>query len=238
MRPMPAGLQKAQPLYISSVGLRVRGEALTAAGDLALDTAIKSLQQWGDLGFYMTANYTVSIDPVLVVQTTSERPIAAADQVDEARLDSTGATVTRKVSRVPFYILDDVTITYDVKPYKSEDLGKRTINLNYAMKANNATIETVRLGIPEPIARGLWDKPNETPPALGVAKVTINGRDMDPLLTESARPFTITRDFPVRYTFGSALLGEAAAGHTPLSAQQPAVFPSLAPAATPAPSTP
>ncbi len=232
-RPMPFGLNPIQRLYIADVAIQARGEATDPEALQAMNTAMDSLARFGDLGVYLSSVYTITVDPRLTLQTTSERTIPSAEQIDEQVFNATGDVATRKVSRVPLFYLDDAVITYRVPGYSEAELGTKTINLNYAMKSNSATLDNIRVGIPQVIARALWDRPAETPPALGEATITIRGRDLDPILSEDARKVEVSRTFPVRYTYGTTLLGEAAANQTPLVVPQPAIFGTPGPSAAP-----
>lgn len=241
-RPLPGGLSPYQRLYIADMAVQARGEAFNSDSVSAMNLAVTSLTTWGDLGAVLNANYTVTIDPRITLQTVSDRTIPSTELVDETVFSDTGAPTVRKVSKLPLFYLDEAVITYRIPGYTEAELGSKTINLNYAMKTNSTIIDNIRIGIPQVIARGLWDRPAETPPAVGDVTITIRARDMDPILAEAARMIEVTRSYPVRYTYGTILLGEAAANNTPLVVPQPAVFatpgPAPAPAVSAAPAVP
>lgn len=233
--PVPAATKTLPRLYISDVKYRVRGEVVGPGADASdLDKAIKVLSEWKDLGTFLTPNLAVTIDPEIIIQTTAHRTAPAEELVDEQIFTSSGAVGTQKVFRNPLFFLDYAELKYKVEGY---ELPTRTFNLNMAMKQTYAVITKLPVSNADQVVRALWDKPDTTPPAVGTVEITIYGRDMDPLLLDKSTQPLVTRSFPVRYTYGSALLGEAVQGKTPLTVPQPAVFgtPTPAPAASASP---
>ncbi len=229
--PLPAATKNLPRLYVSDVKYRVRGEIVGPGADASdLDKAIEVLSAWKDLGTYLTPSIAVTIDPEIIIQTTAHRTAPAEEMVDEQIFTSSGGVGTQKVFRNPLFYLDYVELKYKVEGY---DLPTRTFNLNMAMKQTYAVITNLPVSNADQLIRALWDKPDTTPPAVGTVDITVYGRDMDPLLLEKSTQPLVTRSFPVRYTYGSALLGEAVQNKTPLTVPQPAIFGTPTPAAPP-----
>lgn len=231
--PVTAATKGLPRLFISDVRYRVRGESHAAGGVISdLSTLIDTMRQWKDFGTLITPLYIVTVDPEILIQTTSHRTVPPEELVDEVAFSGTGATATQKVLRNPLFYLDYAEVKYNVEGYT--DLPVRRYNLNLAMKQDHAIIDRLYVSNADQVVRALWDKPDSTPPAMGTCDITIYGRDMDPLLANDQRAINVTRTFPVRYTYGSALLGESVQNKTPLTVPQPAIFGTPAPAAAPA----
>lgn len=238
--PVPAYGKDLPRLYISAVRYRVRGEIHGPnGGPNGLNILSNTVLTWKDLGTYITPDYVVTLDPEFLVQTTTNRNIPDTEFFDAQVFTPTGNSSTQRMLRNPLFFFDYVEIKYNVPGY---NLPTRTYNLNYAMKQTSALIDHLPVSNADDVVKALWDKPDTTPPAVGTVDISIFGRDADPLLTDNKTPkVLVSRSFPVRYTYGSALLGESVQNETPLQAPQPAVFaaptaaPSAAPAASPAP---
>lgn len=230
--PVPAYGKDLPRLYISAVRYRVRGEIHGPnGGPQGLNLLTTTLATWKDLGTYLTPDYIVTIDPEFIVQTTTNRDIPATEFFDATVFNPTGNTSTQRMLRNPLFFLDYVKIKYNVPGYS---LPERTYNLNMAMKQTFVVIDHLPVSNADDVVKALWDKPDTTPPAVGTADIEVWGRDADPLLLDNKEPKAlVSRSFPVRYTYGSALLGEAVQNETPLQAPQPAVFGTPTPAPSP-----
>jgi hypothetical protein len=231
--PVPAAAKGLPRLYISDVQYRVRGETLVGGQDAltAMNTAIGVLSGWKDMGTFITPQYVITVDPEILIQTTTHRTIPAEELVDEAVIGATGTVTTRKVMRNPIFYLDYAEITHRVPGYSN--LPVLRYDLNMAMKETHILIDKLPVSNADQVVRAIWDKPDSTPPAMGEADIKIYGRDMDPLLAADQRQIVVSRSFPVRYMNQSYLLGESVQNKTPLAVPQPAVFGTPAPAENP-----
>ena len=230
--PVPAYAKDLPRLFISSVNYRLRGEVVGPNGTVSgLGNMITELAKWKELGTFLSADYAVHVDPTVIVQTTTERTIAPEEYVDATVFSPSGATTTQRVLRNPLFYLDYVEVKYTVPGYT---LPERRYNLNLAMKQTSVVIDHLPVSNADDVVKALWDKPDTTPPAVGTADITVFGRDMDPLLTDNKTPKAlVSRSFPVRYMYGSAILGESVQNEAPLTIPQPAVFGTPQPQATP-----
>lgn len=200
---VPQDLQVPK-LYIKDYALRVRGEQYAGtAAQAQLDRTVSVVSKFGNIGVFVTPQFMITSDPVLLLHTSEFVELPNADTVEETYIED-NETKVRRVLRKPLYMLERITVSYNVPNYSIPSI---TIEQNLPIKSNDLTLEPLSIAQVAPIMSAFANG-SITPmtPVSGYATFTLDIRDLDPMAKE--RNFKVSRVFPLQYSYNTILGGE------------------------------
>ncbi|HEY9724141.1 MAG TPA: hypothetical protein V6D47_19220 [Oscillatoriaceae cyanobacterium] len=237
---VPSSYQVPQ-LYIKGYTIRARGEQIAGTPDSGtLNNTLTVLQNLGVLGVFVNPKFIFSADPVLMLQTANDYTMPAAETTTEPAVDVKGNPTTETVFTKPLFMLDAITISYQVPNFSLPDV---TLQENLPIKSNSYTMPPLPLPELGTLIQALTSGDPSKSTIEGTFTVNLRLRDLDPLAGQQS--FTVSRSFPFEYTTTSILAANTSdnvPGFIPSATFTPAIgglgaaLPSAAPTQTPPPS--
>ena len=226
---VPQDLQVPK-VYIKDYTPRLRGEQISGEPAMAeLERGLSALRRFGTIGMIFSPKFIYSIDPVLLLHVTEPRQVAPDAMVTEPYYDSDGEPKTRQVMRKPMFMLDNLTISYQIPGY---EIPPVTLEQNVPIKSNDHILEPMPVSQVKPLIEAFTQGSRPGAPISGTFTMTLDMRDLDPSASE--RSFKVSRTFPLLYTY-QILVSETISNAPPDLGASPTPEPTSTPAASPAP---